>query len=1260
MRYQQYKNKMLKIRKVIDFFYRFRFVFAGAITAIVAASITLDATRGNILETSEFKLSYTYGEEISYSGSAFMGNVTYEFRRKGETEWSEETPIYPGEYEARAKSQGSHGYKYSDESTFEIKPYEVVFKIKDDLINFGDDSPALTYELLPGDHLSENYIVEYADKTVKQTAASIKVDSLKIYNKDNLDVTSCYDILAIGRDIQFTPQKLVFTFKNPGSFSYTGDESHPFSGDDYDLKGDIFYDAHPVVTGGVRRFAVGSEKNHHNIAIMDDEGNDYTTNYQIVTTENTITVNKAAAITITSSSMEKTYDDQPFNANQFSISVNGLLNNIHEIVMDDVTYPNIDVRTCEEATNIPNTFTYRILDKRTHEEIDPLEFYQGVNINYGTINIKKVPITVTTPNITHTFDNKDVKGYKEGDEVVYSGTLVGDDFIKVDEYPTKNEPGKYSNDYLCHVYRQMMVNNVLQDVDVSKNYDIKYDKGNINIQVDPLVIKFDGRDLPYTAAPQIVYQNNNKGTIVSGSLPTGWTYSAVVYDNLSDLNTYTMTDVLANDKGYAATEEQVAMEIWDEYGNPMTQYYNIDHNSSHNNDANCDVTFIFEESKVTKVDLSVKVTDFDPIEYNHKTLEENLDLSSRVSSVGLRGDDKVVVSFSTESQKNIKDAKATAYSVGLNIQVINFITKQPAGGNYNISYNREEPITSSVKINRKNVTIHTPDIEMVYSDSKTIPTKDIKFDNVVVYDEYGNPIDDLKVSFNKNKTYDAPKETIGTRTYDSFEEEDIIITDKNTDEPLHDISQNLDNYNINLIEDGVVEITPRPIEIYQVDDESKDHIFYDGQYHGVYDGSLEIDYTHEDNNQEIGLLETKNHVLTFTKAKSKNTANADGDPTLYGDGIADKTAYYGTKILKDNNPDKEVTGNYDIQYIDSFIKINIIKKKIDITSGSNKKVFDGDEFDLYPEYNSGQWVDIKQMKASQFTFTIKRWDDLVGDYINASLDDGDVIQVQKTIPSVLTDSKNVGNHTNEFVWRIIDSNGLEKDRNFYNVKEHTGTLEVKKLFIDLGIDHREKEYDSNDITFPNGDDIYSHGYNEYQFNVTQDSRESGVFLEYRQVLDVDGMTPISFNQETFEKNFEVVSTINKGAYLKYYLATNMYGVDEPFEFQVNAYLYYFGTTISYTETSNVQLSFSSSTLYYRVNMVRIELQQTRITSTTELRIMFGTLRANDTLYFGTEKYTSQLGRKPRTWSSAFERSNVHIYRNNDFNDEVTDCYNIVM
>ena len=51
---------MLRVRKVIDFFYRFRFVFIGAAVVTAATITTLDLSKGSITESSEFEISYTY------------------------------------------------------------------------------------------------------------------------------------------------------------------------------------------------------------------------------------------------------------------------------------------------------------------------------------------------------------------------------------------------------------------------------------------------------------------------------------------------------------------------------------------------------------------------------------------------------------------------------------------------------------------------------------------------------------------------------------------------------------------------------------------------------------------------------------------------------------------------------------------------------------------------------------------------------------------------------------------------------------------------------------------------------------------------------------------------------------------------------------------------------------------------------------------------------------------------------------------------
>lgn len=1231
MRYQQYKNRMLKIRKVIDFFYRFRFVFAGVITAIVAGSIALDVSKGSIVETSKFKVSYIYGEKIEGSGSAFMSKVTFEYRRKGEDEWSEEAPKYAGEYEARAKSEGNHGYKYSEPYSFEIKPYVTTFAIKDERINFGNDSPELTYDLLPGDRVEGTYTVHYEDLTQTSTNAELDLSSIKIYNSDNVDVTACYEFSTEPKEISFIPAPLTFNFAKVDSYPFVGNKDNPYTCDDYTLEGSLYYGAQPVVTGGASRWEVGSTNNAHNIAIVDSDGNDYTANYSIRKNENTITVKKADALTISTNSLSKQYDGQPFATGEFSYSVSGIIDSVHEVY--DVHFEHTDVVNCNDTKNalgqpISNTITYKVRDKASGDDINPSEFYNSVSVNPGTINISPIPISITTPSIDHYFDNKQVNGYNDGDTIVYTGDLVAGDFLKVVSDVPQSEPGEYTNAFECKVFHK---NDLDEDVDVTSNYTLSYQRGNISIEVQPIVIKFFGQSLSYNGEPQMVYQNDNQGTIVEGALPAGWTYSAVVLDNG---NPFTMKNVLPNTMSYQANETNVQVTIRDENSFLMTNYYRVDHDPSESNNEFCDVTFIFEESHVTKVPLSINVSDFGSMVYNNHTFAESFNPNDYVSSIGLKGDDEVVVTVGDED-KAIKNADDNPYNIGLDVKVLYHNSTESAAGNYDITYNRAEPLTASLQINKKHIVVHTPYVEKVYDGYNTIPSNKIQFSDIREANDI-DPITDLQVSF-VDKTYAGPQANVGANVYDCFSNTDLIIS---TGGKVVHNWDDLNNYTVDLIEDGVFNITVRPLDIYQKSN-TVSYIYFDDSNHGIYEGSNEIEFTHEQ--KDAGLLESLSHSLVINNPQYKSTA--DGI-SYYGLGVSNVIDYFGIDILDSSS--NSVKSNYEIHFMSDYIRINIVKKIVTINSGSGKKVFDGEPLDIYTSYSADQWVDLFSMTNSQFTWQIQRYDEEAGMYYSANLDEGHKIQVKKTKPTVLENTRNAGVYANEFEWRIVDANDNLVDY-YYNVSIGYGTLDVKKLTIDVYCDNRTTEYNSQNITFPNGSDINE---SDYEFNVGEESqtREQGAYLTYREVNDGG---KVSFNKNNFNSNFYVKADITKNSAANYYSA-------QTYTFNVGFAIYDKATNTPYTNTSNVELSRTSVNYTHIVTKTKIELQQTILYGDMELRILIGTIKGGDVLYFGTEKYTAQTGRRPRKWDTAFNISNVHIYRDDNPLYDVTNCYEIKM
>ena len=1235
MRYQQYKNRMLKIRKVIDFFYRFRFVFAGVITAIVAGSIALDVSRGSIVETSNFKVSYTYGEKIEGSGSAFMSKVTFEYRRKGEDEWSEEAPKYAGEYEARARSEGNHGYKYSEPYTFEIKPYVTSFAIKDDNINFGDDSPELTYELLPGDHIDEDYVVHYEDLTENKTNAELDVNSIKIYSSDNVDVTDCYEISTEPKEITFTPSPITFNFEKVEAYPFVGNKDNPYSCDDYTFEGNLYYGAQPVVTGGSSRWEVGSTTNVHNIAIVDDEGNDYTKNYSITRNENTITVKKAESLIITTSSMSKEYDGQPFAENSFTYSVSGIIDSVHEVY--DVEYINKDVvnvvDTIDTARNnlpIENKITYKVRDKVSGNDINPSDFYSNVAVNAGTISISPIPISITTPDVNHYFDNKLVNGYEDGDVISHTGDLLAGDFLKVISDVPQKEPGQYTNAFECGVFRK---NDLGEDVDVSSNYTLSYQRGSISIEVKPIVIKFFGQTLDYNGYSQMVYQNSNQGQIVEGDLPAGWTYSATVKDGSG--NPFTMKNALPNTMSYQADETNVDVTIWDENLTDMTSYYTIDRNPDESNNANCTVTFIFEKSYISKVPLAINVSDFGSMVYNNKTFAENFDPNNYVTSVGLVGEDEVKVSVS-DADKAIINANDNLYNIGLNVQVLYHNSTESAAGNYDITYNRAEPIEASLRINKKHIVVHTPYVEKVYDGYNTIPADKIKFTDIREANDI-DPITDLEVSF-VDKVYAGPKNYVSNEVYDCFSNTDLIISQNK--KVVHNWDD-LNNYTVDLIEDGYFNITARPFDIYQ-DSNTTDYIYYDEQEHGFFVGSNEIVYSHEQ--KDAGLLESLGHTLQINNPQSRSDAGLD----QFGDGYPNLVNYFGVDIV--DSASNSVKSNYEIHFFNDYIRVNIVKKIITISSGSDTKVFDGEVLDIYSSLAADEWVDIKSMKSSQFTYNIQRYDENTSTYYNANLDDGHVIQVKKTKPSALEATRNVGIHPNEFEYRVVDASGNVVNLDHYIFSINPGTLETKKLTIDVFCDNRTTEYNSANISYPNGSDINA---SDYEFNVGEDyeTREQGAYLSYKEVKV--GSKTIPFNKTAFKNNFYVKADITKNTMANYYSA-------QTYTFNVGFAIHNVSDDTVYTNTSNVELSRTSVNYTHNVTKTRIELKQTILYGDYELRVLIGTIKGGDVLYFGSQKYTVQLGRKAMKWDVAFDISNVHIYRNDNPLDDVTDCYEIIM
>lgn len=489
MRYSNYKKKMQRVRKVLDFFHRFRFVFIGIIIAITAPLVTLNITKGNITKVSTFEVSYTYGEGMTYSGSAFMGEVSFEFRKVGEEEWTEQEPRYVGQYEVRAKCKGNYGYKYSSVSTFDITPKEVPVTIKNDNINFGDDHPALTYELLAGDTLNTDYLVNYADLTSPTTTALLDTSTLKVTDNAGVDVTNCYSFTTEEKEISFNKATINIKFADNVVTTYDGNE---YTNDGWEhTSGNLYYDAEIVVDNGITVSEIGTHNNEHRIRVMKGDV-DYTANYDIRYNDNSIRIDKAPAITITTNSLNKVYDGKPFaigeradtvnedsslliSEGEFNATVTGLLP-IHHI---EVEFTNSEQKNV--ISGISNEINYHILDKDNNDVKDR---YQNVIESKGTMAITVRPITFKAGDVNSIYDA--TYQYNDNYEIT-NGKLADDEYEQLQDDFTKQLAPVVNLDNEQHfkIFHKVEEGD---DIEVTSNYDVTTIAGKINIGLRPVTV----------------------------------------------------------------------------------------------------------------------------------------------------------------------------------------------------------------------------------------------------------------------------------------------------------------------------------------------------------------------------------------------------------------------------------------------------------------------------------------------------------------------------------------------------------------------------------------------------------------------------------------------------------------------------------------------------------------------------------------------------------------------------------------------------
>ena len=138
MLYRDYESKILKLAKIKNTIYKFRFLIIAIISVIFAAVIALMATRGMVLNDLVLsRTQYEYGSPLGYSATFFMSQTGYEFCSIDGDEWEREVPTTVGKYKIRAFAKKTGGISYSAEKTFEITKTALSVEIEENSLTYG-------------------------------------------------------------------------------------------------------------------------------------------------------------------------------------------------------------------------------------------------------------------------------------------------------------------------------------------------------------------------------------------------------------------------------------------------------------------------------------------------------------------------------------------------------------------------------------------------------------------------------------------------------------------------------------------------------------------------------------------------------------------------------------------------------------------------------------------------------------------------------------------------------------------------------------------------------------------------------------------------------------------------------------------------------------------------------------------------------------------------------------------------------------------
>ncbi len=453
MLYDSYELKMQNIAKVKGKILKYKLLIIILTALLMVSLATISYMSGMITQDLSFVSSVSYGEELSLDAKVMFKDANYEFRNVGDSTWSNNQPILPGDYEVRVVSTRMFGLKSSgDPVMFTISPKTTDVSVFEQTLIYGEGF-TFAADLEDGDYFVSGD-VDYTDFVLETDITPVS-ESLVVYNKDGVNVSSAYFFEEITTKIEFIPRDVTIEVVGKSKV-YDGTE---LTSDEYTINNLIAGHTELVeINGSILNN--GTANNEIINAVIKSGDTDISHMYNIFKVNSTLNISKKD-VTITSLSDSKVYDG---------------------IELFNLEFTNTDIIEGDVITVINKpTITY-FGEVTNNLEVTILNFenVNNYNITYvnGTLSILKRDIEITTLEKEVVYDGSYINN-KDGFTYDTDELMLDDEFVVAD-FSTIKYVGEANNELVLKVDNN--------GTDISASYNITYTYGKLIVLQRDVVV----------------------------------------------------------------------------------------------------------------------------------------------------------------------------------------------------------------------------------------------------------------------------------------------------------------------------------------------------------------------------------------------------------------------------------------------------------------------------------------------------------------------------------------------------------------------------------------------------------------------------------------------------------------------------------------------------------------------------------------------------------------------------------------------------